>query len=145
MARYGSKLKKKSKKSDTRSRWHKAHVAPPPLLPPSATHTLASRSSIPETLRSIERLSVKELPLVIQQAAQLENVAFQHKVIDLCLRRIILQTSLLVKDFEPRYKQIYTLRRLIFRKGNTLLITYTGFGKSLIFHIYTVLTGKITI
>ena len=38
-----------------------------------------------------------------------------------------------------------TLRQLIFRKGNTLLITYIGFSKSLIFYIYMVLTGKITI
>ena len=38
-----------------------------------------------------------------------------------------------------------TLRRLIFKKGDTLLITYTGFGKSLIFYIYIVLMGKITI
>ena len=64
---------------------------------------------------------------------------------DLCLQRIILQTSLLVKDFKPRYKQVRTLRQLIFGKGDTLLITYIGFGKSLIFYIYTVLTGKITI
>ena len=38
-----------------------------------------------------------------------------------------------------------TLRQLIFRKGNTLLITYIGFSKSLIFYAYTVLISKITI
>ena len=38
-----------------------------------------------------------------------------------------------------------TLRQLIFRKGDTLLIAYTGFSKSLIFHAYSILTGKITI
>ncbi|OCK88449.1 uncharacterized protein K441DRAFT_588674, partial [Cenococcum geophilum 1.58] len=34
---------------------------------------------------------------------------------------------------KPRNKQVRTLRQLIFRKGNTLFITYTGFSKSLIF------------
>ena len=38
-----------------------------------------------------------------------------------------------------------TLRWLIFGKGDTLLIAYIGFGKSLIFYTYTVLTGKIII
>ena len=38
-----------------------------------------------------------------------------------------------------------TLRRLIFGKGDTLLIAYIGFGKSLIFYAYSVLIGKITI
>ena len=57
----------------------------------------------------------------------------------------MLQTYLQLNDFKPRDKQVRTLRQLIFRKGNTLLITYIGFGKSLIFHIYSVLMGKITI
>ncbi len=65
MTKYGLKLKKKLKKLDTRSRWHKAYVTPPPLLPPLATHTLVNCSLIPEILRSIKRLYVKELPLVI--------------------------------------------------------------------------------
>ena len=55
---------------------------PPPLLPLPATHMLANHSLISETLGSIKRLCIKELPLVIQQAAQLENIAFQHRVVD---------------------------------------------------------------
>ena len=38
-----------------------------------------------------------------------------------------------------------TLRRLIFGKGDTFLVAYTGFGKSLIFHAFSLLTGKITL
>ena len=64
MARYGLKLKK-SKKLNTRSRWYKACIVPLPLLPLLAIYILANRSSIPETLRSIKRLRVKELLLVI--------------------------------------------------------------------------------
>ena len=83
--------------------------------------------------------------MVIQQAGRTENVPFQHKVVDLCLRRIILQTCPWLDDFEPHDEQVRTLRRLIFGKGDTLLITRTGFSKSLIFYAYSVLIGKITI
>ena len=75
----------------------------------------------------------------------MENIPFQHKVINLCLRRIMLQTCLQLNNFKPRDKQVRTLRRLIFGKGNTLLIACTGFSKSLIFYTYSVLIGKITI
>ena len=87
------KIKKKLKKLDTQSRWHRVHIIPPPQLLPLATHMSANRSSILKTLWSIKRLHVKELLLVIQQAVRLENVAFQHRVVDLYLQQIILQTS----------------------------------------------------
>lgn len=45
----------------------------------------------------------------------------------------------------PHFEQIRALRRLIFGFGDTLLIARTGFGKSLIFHAFSILTGKITI
>ena len=45
----------------------------------------------------------------------------------------------------PRKEQVLVLRRLIYGCGDTLLIAATGWGKSLIFHAYTVLTGKTTI
>ena len=106
---------------------------------------LANYSFIPETFQLIKRLSIKELPLVIQQAGYIENIPFQYKVVNFCLRRIILQTYLQLKDFKLYNKQVYTLYWLIFGENNTLLITYIGFSKSLIFHIYSVLTGKITI
>ena len=45
----------------------------------------------------------------------------------------------------PYFKQIRTLRCLIFGFNNTLLIACTGFGKSFIFYAFSILTGKITI
>ena len=57
----------------------------------------------------------------------------------------MLQTYLQLNNFKLRNKQLYTLCRLIFRKGNTLLITYIGFSKSLIFYTYSILIEKITI
>ena len=88
MPRVGSAAKKKTKgrrSTDGRGRWHRARAAALPTPQAPAAHTLANRGSIPETLQSIWSLSVKELPLVIQQAGRTENVPFQHKVIDLCL------------------------------------------------------------
>ena len=45
----------------------------------------------------------------------------------------------------PRPEQISCLHRMIFGKGDTLLIARTGFGKSLIFQAYSILSSKITL
>jgi hypothetical protein len=68
-------------------------------------------------------LHVEDLPLVIRQAGQSANVKLQHDVIDLCLQRIVAQTDPDITDFKPREEQVRTLRRLIYGKGDTLLIT----------------------
>ena len=108
MVRYGSKSKK-LKKLNTQSHWHKVHITPPSPLPPPVIYISANHSLILKTLQSIKRLYMKELPLVIQQAMRLENVVFQHRVMDFYFQQIILQTNPLVKDFKPRYKQVHTL------------------------------------
>jgi hypothetical protein len=48
-------------------------------------------------------------------------------------------------DRSPYSEQVRTVRRLVYEKGDTFLIARIGFGKSLILHSYSVLTGKITI
>ncbi|OCK87710.1 uncharacterized protein K441DRAFT_592926, partial [Cenococcum geophilum 1.58] len=40
---------------------------------------------------------------------------------------------------------VRALRQLIYRIGDTILITKTGFGKSIIFHTFLVLTNQIII
>ena len=45
----------------------------------------------------------------------------------------------------PRCEQVRTLRRLVFGRGDTLLIARTGWGKSIIFHASSVLTRMITL
>ncbi|KAF1936420.1 hypothetical protein EJ02DRAFT_359193, partial [Clathrospora elynae] len=45
----------------------------------------------------------------------------------------------------PRPQQVRALRRLIYGKRDVLLIACTGFGKSVIFHAYSILTRKITL
>jgi superfamily II DNA helicase RecQ len=51
----------------------------------------------------------------------------------------------LLKGREPRYQQVRSLRRLVYRLGDTILIAKTGFGKTIIFQAYSILTGKITV
>ena len=43
------------------------------------------------------------------------------------------------------FEQVRTLRRLIFTSGDTLLISRTGWRKSIIFHAFSVLTRMITL
>ncbi len=45
----------------------------------------------------------------------------------------------------PKDEQVYTLRRLIYRDGDMLLVAATSWGKSIIFHVYSILTTKTTI
>ena len=45
----------------------------------------------------------------------------------------------------PHSQQVRALRRLVYRIGDTILIAKTGFGKSIVFHAFSVLTGQITI
>jgi hypothetical protein len=84
------------------------------------------------------------LPSIIIEAALEENVPIQTTVIEKCLERI-LHVIDPRNPKKPRLEQTRTLRRLIFGKGDILLVARTGFGKSLIFHAYSVLTGKIII
>ena len=51
----------------------------------------------------------------------------------------------LLRGKEPKEQQVRCLRCLVFGLGDTLLLAKTGFGKSIIFHAYSILTGKITI
>jgi len=53
-----------------------------------------------------------------------------------CMRRLLCGK-------EPKEQR--NLRRLVLGLGDTLLLAKTGFGKSIIFHAYSILTGKITI
>jgi superfamily II DNA helicase RecQ len=48
-----------------------------------------------------------------------------------------------MRTCSPHPEQVSTLQRLIFLKGDTVLIARTGFGKSIVFHAYSVLTNKI--
>lgn len=89
-------------------------------------------------------MDLEALPSVIDEARLVENVAAQSTVVEACLQRILDHTAP-GSLRKPHPEQVRALRRLIFGKGDTLLVARTGFGKSIIFHAFSVLTGKITL
>jgi superfamily II DNA helicase RecQ len=99
-------------------------------------------------ISKIRDMQLKDLHVVIEMARL--RTEYQFAVIQDCLKVILRKINhTLSKDIReqlmPRKEQVLVLRRLIYGCGDTLLIAATGWGKSLIFHAYTVLTGKTTI
>lgn len=94
-------------------------------------------------LHSIGTMVIGKLPEVIEIARHPCNVHVQYDVVYACLQRILVQLQ--HSSRQPRHEQVRALRRLIFGQGDVLLIARTGFGKSLIFHAYSILTRKITL
>lgn len=68
----------------------------------------------------------------------------QPRVITACLR-VILRSMHNNSDLMPREDQVRVIRRLIYGSGDTLFIAATGFGKSLIFIAFSILTRKATV
>jgi hypothetical protein len=93
---------------------------------------------------SISDLQLRDLPPMITEVIDEDKIHLQVPVLELCLQRILFEMDS-SRIRSPRPEQVRTLRRLIYGKADTLLIARTGFGKSLIFHAYSVLTNKITI
>lgn len=103
------------------------------------------RSNLPlvDRIAGVPDLALAELKSLVEDARACADARLQTRVIESCLRRILSYERLDV--IEPRPEQIRTLFRLIYGKGDVLLIARTGFGKSIIFHAYTILTGLITL
>ena len=140
------------RKSDGRKKWSKARRSIPahpshPLPEAEQDQAVAVESTVvpvQHRLQEIPGMALKDLPGIIDEARSVENVLLQEDVVRECLRRILALTSP-GSDRSPRIEQVRTLRRLIFGKGDVLLVARTGFGKSLIFHAFSVLTGLITL
>jgi hypothetical protein len=97
-----------------------------------------------DRMAQIPSLDLRVLHFIIKEAEEEQHIDIQEEVIRHCLKRI-LSVMKPGADQDPRHLQIRTLRRLIYGHGDTLLMARTGFGKSLIFHAYSILTGKITL
>ena len=137
MARLGAS--RSTQKRDRRKRWYRNRPArDEPLAEP------LSVTGIHQRIREIPSMDLRMLPLVIKEARLEENVPEQPAVIETCLTRILRHLNP-ESAHMPHPEQVRTLRRLIFGKGDTILIARTGFGKSIIFHAFSVLTGKITL
>jgi superfamily II DNA helicase RecQ len=80
--------------------------------------------------------------IYLRRAIELANeanwVERQKDVLTACIRKLL-------HGKDPKEQQVRCLRRLVFGLGDALLIAKTGFGKSIIFHAYSILTGKVTI
>jgi len=83
-------------------------------------------------------MDLNELQRLVEEGFQPNNVNLQEEIILCTMRRLL-------KGREPRYQQVRSLRRLVYRLGDTMLIAKTGFGETIIFQAYSILTGKITI
>jgi hypothetical protein len=122
------------KKGDKRKAWHQGRKN---LKKQGETEI---SSSFLARINAIPSSNLKDLPSIITEAALEENVPIQNTVIEKSLERILFIMNP-QSPKKPRPEQTRTL----LGKGDTLLIARTGFGKSLIFHAYSILTGKITI
>ncbi|EDN04857.1 predicted protein [Histoplasma mississippiense (nom. inval.)] len=84
------------------------------------------------------------MPELIGKYSHPDHVKQQYGVIEACLKRL-LRDGKPESTLCPHPEQVRTVRRLIYGYGDTLFIARTGFGKSLILHSYSILTGRITI
>lgn len=96
-----------------------------------------------DRVENISKIKLNDLKDFIKEAGLPENVPLQEHVLTLCLARILKEMDP-DQDRQPHKDQVITLHRLIFIKGDCLLIAPTGWGKSLILHAFAILTGKIS-
>jgi hypothetical protein len=108
-------------------------------------HTYAvPDAALGDELLRVPNMRLDELPGVVNLARAPEHVVMQESVIRSCLQRI-LRDGRADCSWEPRHEQVVALRRLIFCRGDVLLIAKTGFGKSLIFQAFSILTTFATL
>lgn len=88
---------------------------------------------------------VDGLPALVDDLRKEDNIDIQIPALYICLKRVLQFMDPTAAPREPRWEQLRVLRRLIFLGGDALLVARTGFGKSIIFHAFTVLTGKMTL
>ena len=89
---------------------------------------------------SLDRIctsALTELYTVVDAFRGEQIVPYQFALVEACIKRIIGQ--------DLRLEQTRVLRRLIYGNSDTLLVARTGWGKSVILHLYSILTSLITI
>jgi hypothetical protein len=97
------------------------------------------------TVKRIDEIDVSHFPGLCFEALWGEhNIALQEGLTRICIQRVLWAENPGTIQ-EPRKLQVKSLRRLVFGRGDTLLIAMTGFGKSAILHTFAVMTGRQTI
>src|SRR5579871_2734249 len=95
------------------------------------------------------RAAVKSLatvPNTSDDSCIAQTLQLQRETVEYALRRLLRdRCGNVVTPPEPRDLQIDVVLRLVFSCEHTILVAQTGFGKSVVFKAYTLLTGKTTI
>ena len=137
----------KRKRADGRGRWRKSRTSAAASTSNVRTETATDAANRADTfvdrIAEVPSMLLYDLPDIVDEGWKRCNVHLQERLIQACLRRILSHQRLCV--VEPHDEQVRTLRRLIFTKSDVLLIARTGYGKSIIFHAYSILTRKITL
>jgi superfamily II DNA/RNA helicase len=109
-----------------------------PILPIPPSQNGSQLETIGSRLERIEGMGLEELQRLVEEGFLPNNIDLQEDIISRAMKKLL-------NGREPRYQQVRSLRRLVYRLGDTMLIAKTGFGKTIIFQAYSILTGKITI
>lgn len=88
---------------------------------------------------NIREMSVLIELYIIKKVMKLQNEMIKHYLIQL------LRYENTMSNVSSHLKQIRILCHLIYEYENTLFVTFTKFEKSLILHVYIILTEKIII
>src|SRR6267378_3065453 len=116
----------------------KQQPKPPQELPALPSQNISQSETIRSRLERVNSMDLDALQQLVEEGFQPNNVNLQEEIILCTMRRLL-------KGREPRYQQVRSLRRLVYRLGDTMLIAKTGFGETIILQAYSILTGKITI
>jgi hypothetical protein len=122
-------------KQQANSKSTASRLAPPEAQREDETDTI---SEFRRKIDGIMELSIRDIKELVLEGHRPENVGEQYELLRQAMKRLL-------DSKEPKRQQICALRRLIYQRGDTLLVARTGFGKSIIFQSYSVLTGRITI
>lgn len=130
--------KPKPRERTKKDRRRETAVGSGAAVKPSAPRVQASESRFMEFVSGKrEKMTDDEAKKMIELARQPHLVDHQSSIISVAVRHFCKKT--------PRLLQVRVIRRLIFGYGDTILVAKTGFGKSLLYQTYTLLTGKIAI
>jgi superfamily II DNA helicase RecQ len=98
--------------------------------------TTTTTISVRERIEQVDDLTIPQLRALIRRCEQ--RVEVLCTLLSCAMRRLL-------HGKEPQRQQVRALRQLVYGVGDTILVAKTGFGKSIVFHAYSVLTGRIII
>jgi hypothetical protein len=92
-----------------------------PALPILPSQNVSQSETIGSRLERVNNMDMGELQRLVEEGFQPDNIDLQEEIIQCTMRRLL-------KGREPRYQQVRSLRRLVYRLDDTMLIAKTGFG-----------------